>query len=340
MQTALLPDAAKVFTADLARVDQAQRRIGSLPTVGLLLLGVAVVAIAAGSAVLFRRTNRQFNVGLVIAAVVVLVTIGWIVVAARFAAGDIERSRIEGTAKFEQLAEARILAQKARTDETLQLITRGDISASEQAFNGYIDDLVSRLGTGSPEATTAVEDWTAGHRRQVDAYRAGDYPGAVAQALGGERGGSAAQFAVVESSLRDDIEAARSTLRDGVSDAGALSRVDADGDARADDGRRIGRGHRAVAPAQGVPVRTRRGDGVARRGAGGGGMWRVGDAATVGIAGARPCETGWCTGDHDDAAGGRSRLRRGGQPAPRPTCRHRVRCRRVRRWRPSQSADG
>ena len=140
--------------------------------------------------------------------------------AVRFAAGDIERSRIEGTAKFGQLAEARILAQQARTDETLQLITRGDISASEKAFNGYVDDLVARLGTGSPDATAAVETWVAGHRRQVDAYRAGDYPGAVAQALGGERGGSAAQFAVVEASLRDDIEAARSTLRDGVSDAG------------------------------------------------------------------------------------------------------------------------
>ena len=185
-----------------------------------MLLGVALVAIVVGSAVLFRRTNRQFNIGLVVAAVVVLVAIAWVVVAARFAAGDIERSRIEGTAKFEQLAEARILAQQARTDETLQLITRGDISASEKAFNGYIDELVSRLGSGSPEATAAVENWVASHRRQVDAYRAGDYPGAVAQAIGGERGGSAAQFAVVESSLRDDIEAARSTLREGVSDAG------------------------------------------------------------------------------------------------------------------------
>ena len=149
-----------------------------------------------------------------------MVAIAWVVVAARFAAGEIERSRVEGTAKFEQLAEARILAQHARTDETLQLITRGDISASEKAFNGYIDGLVSRLGSGSPEVTAAVENWVAGHRRQVDAYRAGDYPGAVAQALGGERGRSAAQFAVVESSLRDDIEAARSTLREGVSDAG------------------------------------------------------------------------------------------------------------------------
>lgn len=220
MQTSLLPAAAKVFTDDLARVDEAQRKVGLLPTVGLLLLGVAVVAIVVGSVILFRRTNRQFNVGLVIAASVVIVAIGWVVVATRLAAGDIEHSRVEGTAKFEQLAEARILAQQARTDETLQLITRGDITASETAFFGYIDDLVARLGTESPEATAAVGDWASGHRMQVEAYRAGDYPGAVTQALGTERGGSAAQFAVVESSLRDDIEGTRATLRDGMADAG------------------------------------------------------------------------------------------------------------------------
>ena len=72
----------------------------------------------------------------------------WIVGAVRLAAGDIERGRTEGTARFGQLAEARILAQQARTDETLQLITRGDITASEKSFYGHIDELVARIGTG------------------------------------------------------------------------------------------------------------------------------------------------------------------------------------------------
>ena len=87
-----------------------------------------------------------------------LLVIGWIVGAARLAAGDIERSRTEGTARFGQLAEARILAQQARTDETLQLITRGDITASEKSFYGHIDDLVARIGTASPAASAAVDE--------------------------------------------------------------------------------------------------------------------------------------------------------------------------------------
>lgn len=220
MQTKVLPGAEKVYAADLARVDQAQRRVGSLPMGGLALLLVALAAIGVGSAIMFKRTNRRFNLGLVAAAVVVALVMVWIVGAVRLAAGDIERGRTEGTALFGQLAEARILAQQARTDETLQLITRGDITASEKSFYGHIDDLAARIGTASPEANAAVEKWVASHRKQVDVYRAGDYPAAVAQALGTDPGASGAQFAVVETSLRDAIEHARATMRDHVSDAG------------------------------------------------------------------------------------------------------------------------
>ena len=71
MQTKLLPGAEKVYAADLARVDQAQRRVGSLPMAGLALLVVALAAIGVGSAIMFKRTNRRFNLGLVAAAVIV-----------------------------------------------------------------------------------------------------------------------------------------------------------------------------------------------------------------------------------------------------------------------------
>jgi hypothetical protein len=220
MQTKVLPGAEKVYAADLARVDQAQRRVGSLPMVGLALLVVALVAIGVGSAIMFNRTNRRFNLGLVCAAVLVALLLVSIVGAVRLAADDLERGRTEGTARFGQLAEARILAQQARTDETLQLITRGDITASEKSFYSHVDKLRARIGTASREAAEDVEKWVASHRVQVEAYRAGDYPGAVAQALGTDPGASGAQFAVVESTLRAAIEDARATMRTHVSDAG------------------------------------------------------------------------------------------------------------------------
>jgi hypothetical protein len=221
MRTALLPGAERIYARNLATVDKDQRAVGSTPMVALVLLVVVLVVISVGSVILTRRTNRQFNIGLVVAAAVVLVVIGWIVVATRLAASAIEDSRTEGTARFEQLARARILAQQARTDETLQLIERGDITAGEKSFTGHIDDLRTLLGTEPSAAADGVAKWTESHRKQGEIYLSGDYLGAVAQAIGTDPGGSAAQFDAVESSLRNEIERTRATLRDRVSAAGA-----------------------------------------------------------------------------------------------------------------------
>jgi hypothetical protein len=54
------------------------------------------------------------------------------------------------------------------------------------------------------------------------AYLHGDYAGAVNAAIGTDPSGSAAQFATVESTLRDEIEQTRATLRDRVATAGAF----------------------------------------------------------------------------------------------------------------------
>jgi hypothetical protein len=221
MQTALLPGAEKIYSADLATLNDDQRAVGTVPTIGLVLLGLVLAAIVVGSVILVGRTNRQFNLGLIVTAAAVLLVIGWIVVATRLAAGNIEHSQTEGTARFGQLAKARIIAQQARTDETLELIARGDITAREASFSSHMDEVAALLGTGPPAAADAVAKWRASHRKQVEAYEAGDYNVAVAQAIGPEPDASAAQFAAAERSLRNEIEQTRATLRDRVSAAGA-----------------------------------------------------------------------------------------------------------------------
>ena len=220
MQTALLPGAERIYAGNLAKVHEDQRAVGSVPTVGLVLMVLVLATIGVGSVIVFARTNRRFNIGLVVAAAAALLVIGWIIVATRLAAGDIEHSRAAGTARFEQLAKARILAEQARTDETLQLIAHGDITAGEASFNGHIGDLGKLVGTKPSAAADGVAKWTASHRQQVEAYLRGDYPAAVAQAIGPDPGASAAHFAVVESGLRGEIEKTRATLRDRVSAAG------------------------------------------------------------------------------------------------------------------------
>jgi hypothetical protein len=221
MQTELLPTAEKIYSGDLTTLNDDQRAVGSLPTISLVLLGLVLAAIVVGSVILVGRTNRQFNLGLIVTAAAALLVIGWIVVATRLAAGNIEDSQTHGTAKFEHLARARILAQQARTDETLELIARGDITTREKSFAGHMDELAALLVTGPPAAADAFAKWIASHRRQVEAYENGDYLAAVAQAIGPEPDASTAQFAAVEASLRNEIEQTRATLRDRVTTAGA-----------------------------------------------------------------------------------------------------------------------
>jgi len=144
----------------------------------------------------------------------------WVVVATGLAGGAVEASRTEGTARYGQLAQARILAAQARTDETLQLIARGDITAAEKVFNERITELDRQLTAGPSAALAGLDRWADSHRKHVEAYLGGDYPAALNQAIGPDATQSAALFATVESSLRDEIEQTRSTLRNHVADAG------------------------------------------------------------------------------------------------------------------------
>ena len=161
MQNALLPGAETIYAGDLSTLNDDQRAVGSVPIVSLVLLGLVLAAIGVGSVILVGRTNRQFNLGLLVAAAVALLAIGWTVVAIRLAAVNIEHSQTEGTARFGQLAKARILAQQARTDETLALIARGDITAREKSFSSHIGELSALLGDEPPAAADAVAKWTA-----------------------------------------------------------------------------------------------------------------------------------------------------------------------------------
>jgi hypothetical protein len=222
MQNSLLPNAEKIYTDKLAALDADQRAVGAVPVTTLVLLAVVLALIVGSSVIAAARTNRIFNLGLVVSAGVVVLVMVWVVAATSLAGSAIEDSRTEGTARFEQLAKARILAQQARTDETLQLIARGDITAGETAFTGHIDDLTAHLSDGPVKTVDAVRKWMDSHRAHVDAYLGGDYPAAVTQAIGDGPDASAAQFAAVESSLRDAIEDTRSTLRDQVSTAGTF----------------------------------------------------------------------------------------------------------------------
>lgn len=219
MQKTMLPGAQKIFTGNLAAVDADQRAIGGFPFVSIALLAVALAAVVIGSVVVYARTNRTFNVGLVVSALLIVVVAAWVVIATQLAGGAAEKSRDAGTRQVENLATARILAQQARTEETLLLVTRSDADASDKVFQGLVEDVRGRVH-GTSETTDALANWADSHFAQIQAYRDGDYNGAVDQAIGGSDTASAAHFAAVDAALSAEIESTRTQLRDDVSTAG------------------------------------------------------------------------------------------------------------------------
>jgi hypothetical protein len=84
-----------------------------------------------------------------------------------------------------------------------------------------MDELSKLLDAAPAAAKDAVQKWIASHQKQVEVYNNGDYLAAVAQAIEPDPAASAAQFAAVESSLRDGIERTRETMRNRVAAAGA-----------------------------------------------------------------------------------------------------------------------
>lgn len=223
MQNSLLPSAEQLSHRRFAEVQRDQRVIGEIPVAATVALLLALAACAGVSYVLLRRTNRRVNVGLVAAACATALALLWLVAATLVAANAVDSGRAGASGRFEELARMRILAQQARADETLQLITRGDITEDEQRYTAHAGELRTLLERAFPPASPARQEfarWSDGHGRQVDAYRSANYPLAVAQAIGPGQDGSASRFGKLDEALRGSITATRSELRDGVQTAG------------------------------------------------------------------------------------------------------------------------
>ncbi|MGM7644799.1 hypothetical protein ACSVDM_07875 [Nocardia sp. JW2] len=222
MQTSLLPHAEQLNEARFAAVRDDQQRIGALPLTSILLLLLVLLACAVASVILLRRTNRLVNPGVALAAAAAALALLWTVGSTLTAAQLLDTGDSGAGARVENLAGARILAQQARTDETLALITRGDITAPEAAFRTHTADLEQRLaaaGAADSDAARALTNWNAGHNAQRTAYEKADFTGAVTQAIGTGPESSATSFTRLDSELRDALAQARTDLRDGVDDA-------------------------------------------------------------------------------------------------------------------------
>ncbi|WP_084523603.1 hypothetical protein [Nocardia inohanensis] len=223
MQTSVLENAQELEQNRLTRLRADQEDITAIPGTSLLTLLIVATLCGYLSWVLLRRTNRRFNIGVLTAAGLTVLTLLWLSAATLAAAQSIDSGAHGATTRFETLAKARILAQQARTEETLQLVTRGDLTESEKRFEARTGELRSAVTAATGDDSTAMRaltGWQDGHRLEVAAYQGNDYQGAVSQSIGTGAGTSATRFGVLDDTLRGELEAARTDVRDGVDAAG------------------------------------------------------------------------------------------------------------------------
>jgi hypothetical protein len=158
MQTTILAATDRVTVDDASQLDRSYRDATRSRDAATLLGAVIVVTIAlvATQALVFARSNRVFNVPLVVATVAVIGASAWMLHSFSTQRSDMVRARDQGFVPSSLVSEARVLAFRADGDQSLSAIARGDGAA----FDADFDTALARIGfqQGKPSTTGSLID--------------------------------------------------------------------------------------------------------------------------------------------------------------------------------------
>ncbi|KIQ64410.1 hypothetical protein TR51_08785 [Kitasatospora griseola] len=200
MQGTVLPQAQRLADAESAGLDADYRTAGAVPWTALALGALALAALVRQQVLLFRRTNRVFNLGLLGGSLAVLAALGWLLAGTLTAGDDLAGSRTYGTRPLRELDQVRIKALQAHTAENLDLVARGASDKYTKQWDGLVAALdadvrtpgsVTRLVAGADPATigpltdadSAYRQWQDRHKDAAAKNSAGDYEAALQRTL-------------------------------------------------------------------------------------------------------------------------------------------------------------
>jgi len=242
MRERLLPAAQEVYDAVSAELDEARGDAGAFPWFAVALGVLTIAALVVVQRYLTRRTNRVFNVGLVLATVAAVAVVLWLGVSALVTSGRLEASHDRGSEEVARLADARIAALQARADESLTLVARGNGQAFEDDFVKVMDELIGKDGAGGllvagdaddttrdalAGAAKEARDWRTAHGQVRELDNGGQYAQAVTASVGTEENSTAAIANRLDDRLADAIEHNSESFRQEVRGAGgSLSGAD------------------------------------------------------------------------------------------------------------------
>ena len=218
------------YAQDLYATENASLSGTSAQATGGPLIGVTVAAgLAVGLALylaarwLRGRTNRVFNVGLLAAGAVVVLSIGWLALAFAGARSDLLNAQARGLATVQAAAQVSIAAQEAHADESLTLI---DDSGDDTYQSDYVDkqhalgpgagtllNAATAAARGTPaepaveKAATDARLWFAAHAKVRILDDNNGHVAAVASVLGTADSDAGQRFTLLSGDLTTAINA-------------------------------------------------------------------------------------------------------------------------------------
>ena len=222
MREQLLPAAQQLFDAVSQQRDGARESAARFPGFALVLGLAVLAALVVLQFWLTRRTNRLFNIGLVVATVAGLASVLWLLLSWGNAAGHLDASDRDGSAQVALLSDARITALQARSDEAHTLVARGAGSGYEETYQEHLAALTGdggllgqareqaaggRAQAAVDAAAEAATAWQEVHEEVRRLDDQGDYPGAVELAIGLDEGSAGSTSGRLDEALADGISA-------------------------------------------------------------------------------------------------------------------------------------
>lgn len=229
MQGTLLPNAQELYILTSREVSEKQAELTGPLWFPLSGLFAAVIILIIVQFWLAAKTHRRINPGFLVAT-------GLMFSATLWASGSSAMTWAIGThdvnttvRPLQNLTQARITSQQARTDEALGLVQRDYGQSRQQSFTERISSIGTILEqvrdqvanpSSVDDAREALRLWDAAHARMLFEMRSGDYSSALATSLGSENDSTTAQpnYATLDSELQSLISQQRQDLREILND--------------------------------------------------------------------------------------------------------------------------
>lgn len=227
MEEQLLPDAEQLYTNRYDSINVAQKAWARpLYAAGICLI-LLIAALVGAQLWLTHVTRRRFNLGLLAATILTIVSLLWVMVSSGISFATADSSAPDNHSITEVLTDARITAQQMRSHEMVELSQANAGSNIDSApFRKNMDKVTEAVDTFAErtnsadtvklaeETTAALQAWEDTHQEMVDRLADGDRKKATAIATSMSLNAGGGQFSEVDTLLQRCITAARAQVRD------------------------------------------------------------------------------------------------------------------------------